>query len=202
MRILLNYTAQKVYKKDYLILCEKLIQLNAQTVGLFELPNLCVIIHLLILGEDRRFYQHIGFDIIGICRAVIQIVVHGKLEGASTIEQQLVRVLIGDFRRSIKRKIKEIVLATVVNSYIKKKNVPVSYLYVAHYGTNIDGIRSIMNRFELNITDYIKLELAAEIVARIKYPEPREFNEKQAIKIENRKLYLMNLYKRKYYYAK
>lgn len=179
-------------------MCNKLSNLNVLTGEHLNSPKLQIIIELLILGEDRRFFKHIGFDILGICRAIVQIVIFRKIEGASTIEQQLVRVLISDFRRSITRKIKEIILATVVENYILKKNIPISYLYVAHFGTNIDGIDSILNRLKLKVDDCIRLEIAAEIVARIKYPEPKGFNKKQFVKIENRKLHLIQLYKRKH----
>lgn len=197
LRFFFNYIARKFYNKDYCLLCNKLSNLNVLTRECLNSPNLQTITELLILGEDRRFFKHIGFDIFGICRAIVQIVIFRKIEGASTIEQQLVRVLIGDFRRSVPRKVKEIILATVVEKYILKRNIPISYLYVAHFGTNIDGIDAIMNRLKLKPDDCIRIEIAAEIVARIKYPEPTVFNEKQFVKIENRKLHLIRLYKRK-----
>jgi penicillin-binding protein 1A len=45
----------------------------------------------LISGEDHRFYNHIGFDPIAILRAIYKRIDAGKIEGASTIEQQYVR---------------------------------------------------------------------------------------------------------------
>lgn len=69
------------------------------------------LVRFLIVAEDNRFYNHPGYDVVGICRAIYKDVCKGKREGASTIEQQLVRVLTGDYRFSVRRKIKEIYLA-------------------------------------------------------------------------------------------
>src|SRR5579859_6247944 len=43
--------------------------------------------------EDRRFYEHAGFDPVGMARAVIADLSSGKSQGASTITQQLARIL-------------------------------------------------------------------------------------------------------------
>lgn len=48
---------------------------------------------ILISGEDHRYFYHSGFDVIAICRAIWRRVAWGVHEGASTIEQQIVRVL-------------------------------------------------------------------------------------------------------------
>lgn len=76
-----------------------------------------ILIDFLILAEDHRNKYHIGVDVIAICRAIYRRLRFSVKEGASTIEQQLVRVVTGDYRDSISRKIKEIMLAV----YIRKK---------------------------------------------------------------------------------
>src|SRR5205814_3743247 len=98
---------------------------------------------------------------------------YNKIEGASTIEQQLVRVLTNDFKRTLGRKIKEIFLATTLRYIIPRKYIPIAYLQVAYYGTNLIGLKAILNKFNIESPDDLSEETAAEIIARIKYPEPK-----------------------------
>ncbi len=73
-----------------------------------------MLLDLLVLGEDHRNRYHIGFDIIAITRAIYRRVTTGLKEGASTIEQQLVRVITADYSMTFSRKLKEILLAVVI----------------------------------------------------------------------------------------
>lgn len=56
-------------------------------------PLICQ--QLLVSGEDHRHARHPGYDVIAICRAVWRRATSGRREGASTIDQQIVRVLTG-----------------------------------------------------------------------------------------------------------
>lgn len=106
------------YKDDYNRICQRLLpELEKLKMNLYSYEKL---VTFLIIGEDHRYYKHIGFDVVGICRAIYRDVFQGKREGASTIEQQLVRVLIEDYRYSIRRKIKEIFLATKLKRFANK----------------------------------------------------------------------------------
>ncbi len=76
-------------KKDYNKICRRLQpELNKLKDNKNCYQKLVV---FLVLGEDHRYFKHIEFDIIGICRAIYRDLLCGKREGASTIEQQLVR---------------------------------------------------------------------------------------------------------------
>src|SRR5690242_20336233 len=70
---------------------------------------------LLVSGEDHRHGRHHGFDLIAIARAVWRRIARGKYEGASTIEQQLVRVITGRYERTLRRKVREIGLAMLLS---------------------------------------------------------------------------------------
>ena len=95
------------YKKDFLLIHEKLKpELGRLRVSREDYAKL---VRFLVVAEDHRFYSHSGYDVIGICRAFYKNVFRGKREGASTIEQQLVRVLTEDYRYSFRRKINEII---------------------------------------------------------------------------------------------
>jgi len=156
--------------------------------------NINTLSKLLISGEDHRFFYHIGFDIIAILRAVKNRILHNKIEGASTIEQQLVRVLTNDYQRTFSRKIREILLATTLTSIIPKRAIPKIYLNVAYYGTGMNGLNQAYLKLGIRDREKMPLEQAAEIVSRIKYPQPNKTNEKRLAQIEERKQHLLKLY--------
>jgi len=64
--------------------------------------------------EDQRFYSHHGVDFLGILRALYKdIMAKGVVEGGSTITQQLAKMVFLKPEKSIKRKIKEAIIARV-----------------------------------------------------------------------------------------
>ena len=151
---------------------------------------------LLIVGEDHRFYYHPGFDPIALCRAVWRTFICGRREGGSTIAMQLVRTLTGRYNRNIIRKIKEIMLAVRLTQYVPKEELPGLYLWVAYYGWRMNGFLQACDRLEI---DPVSKDLysAAQLVARLKYPQPKTTPDRRLCKIEQRCIYLMKRYNRK-----
>lgn len=184
------------YKKDYQIICKKL---KPELVRLkLYLNDYDKLVKFLIVAEDHRFYHHPGYDIIGICRAIYKNVFKGKHEGASTIEQQLVRVLTADYRYSIKRKIKEIYLAAQLHKLADKYSLACAYLEFANYGTDFQGLEQILQKFEARLEPKMDDIVCAEIVARLKYPEPRRAKPVRMAQISMRTNYILRRYKEKY----
>lgn len=147
---------------------------------------------LLISGEDHRFFTHPGFDIIAIGRATWKRATRKGIEGASTIEQQLVRVLTQRFERTISRKLREILLASLVASEFKKEILPPVYLHLAYYGWNIHNFREANRKLQKRgASDLIT---SARIVARLKYPEPRYPSSTRQQQIEWRAQHLIKLH--------
>lgn len=180
------------YKKDYRIICQRL----QPELEKLERNKDCYqkLVAFLVVGEDHRYYSHIGFDVLGIFRAIYRDLFHGKREGASTIEQQLVRVLIEDYRFSVKRKLKEIYLATKLKQFADKYTIAAAYLDLANYGTGLNGLSAVLNKFGVDLQHEIDDNVCAEVVARLKYPEPRHFNAKRIEQIERRAKYILWLY--------
>src|SRR5947209_12717712 len=87
--------------------------------------------------EDRRYYEHGGFDLEGLFRAAVKDVTSGKtLQGGSTITQQLVRQLyIQNPKRDIQRKIKEAKMADDLEHEQSKTSILWQYLNTIPYGT-------------------------------------------------------------------
>jgi hypothetical protein len=153
-------------------------QLNARVNDLaitgkefWKTHNCHLLVAALVLAEDRRFYSHGGVDPIAMCRALFKTIFGSKIQGGSTIEQQLVRVLTSDYRKSLKRKVKEIVLAVRLHRVLGKNQIPVVYLVSAYFGWHMNGVRQAAQRLSINLKDPT-VEDAARLIARIRYPEP------------------------------
>jgi len=96
--------------------------------------------------EDRSFYHHIGVDFRGLARAVFKNA-QGSRQGASTITQQLVKNSILTSERSIKRKVKEIILALMLERKFSKDEILRMYLNEIPYGHNAYGIEAAAQTF-------------------------------------------------------
>lgn len=187
----ISLAAKHVYPIEYYLLKKKLLEINSNLVTLEKIDLLK---NILISGEDHRFRYHLGFDIIAIVRAIKNRLLYNKIEGASTIEQQLVRVLTNNFERSFKRKIKEILLATSLRYIVPRKSIPTIYLQIAYYGTNMIGLKAALKRLDIPSCENLSEENAAELIARIKYPEPNIISPKREQQILIRKNHLLTLY--------
>ena len=143
----------------------------------------------LVAGEDHRFFQHCGVDCKAILRACIRAARGMKIEGASTITQQLVRVLTQRYDRSVRRKVREILLACVLDRTLSKDAQLIYYLHVAYFGWRMNGIRQAMNR--LGISTHMTEEQAAQIIARLKYPEPKHASPELSARIASRAAYIV-----------
>lgn len=149
------------------------------------------LILFLVQAEDRRFFKHHGFDPLAILRAIIKHTFFSSREGASTIEQQLVRVITGRYEYTIERKIREIILASRLHRIADKKSIAFTYLNIAYYGTKYQNLEAILQRFNMDKNNVIPDEICAEIVARLKYPEPRNMTDKHQERIRRRVRYIM-----------
>lgn len=155
------------------------------------------ILHLveaLRVAEDRRFLVHRGVDCRGLARAAFVYVRGGHLQGASTITQQLVRVAINDYRISVIRKLKEMCIACVIDRSIPKCDQAMAYLCVAYFGWRMNGCDAAVRR--LGFVQPLNRRQAAEIVARLRFPEPRRANDYLLSRIVSRADYIEALLER------
>lgn len=95
----------------------------------------------LVAVEDRRFYKHNGFDIIGSFRAIYNdIRAWELLEGGSTISQQLVKNLYFPQDNTLQRKIAEILMAMKIEREYEKEDVLEFYVNGIYYGSGYYSI--------------------------------------------------------------
>ena len=193
MRLIFKNIAKIIYRDKYLCLQRRLLE-EYYKISDTNINGLDTLSKLLISGEDHRFFYHIGFDIIAIIRAFKNRVLQDKIEGASTIEQQVVRVLTSDYQKTFNRKMREIILATTLTSVVPKRAIPKIYLNVAYFGSGMNGLHQTFTKLQISKANTISLEDAASIISRIKYPQPNNENVKRLAQIEMRKRHLIFLY--------
>lgn len=92
--------------------------------------------------EDKNFYKHQGFDPIGMARAIVNIFLRGRLQGGSTLTQQLVKNVLLSPERTIFRKIREFILAVQIERKFSKDQILQMYLNEAPYGGNTWGVEA------------------------------------------------------------
>lgn len=93
--------------------------------------------------EDRRFYEHAGFDLTGMGRAALVNIQHGRIEeGASTITQQLVKNLFLANEQTFTRKAQELLLALDIEIAYSKDEILEMYLNVVYYGSGFYGVNA------------------------------------------------------------
>ena len=96
--------------------------------------------HAVIAVEDARFFEHPGLDVIGIARAGwMNLRRGGKVEGASTITQQLARALLLSPERTYVRKFKELLLAYKIETVLSKDQILETYLNQIYFGQGAYG---------------------------------------------------------------
>jgi penicillin-binding protein 1A len=101
------------------------------------------LIEILVATEDTGFFEHKGFNPEAILRALIKDIKAGKkVEGASTITQQLVKMLYLSREKKIKRKIKELFIAVKVENSLSKEKILEIYLNQVYLGHGYYGIKT------------------------------------------------------------
>jgi hypothetical protein len=125
----------------------------------------------LIQAEDHRFHLHHGVDYIALTRAVHQTFFRNCRQGGSTIEQQLVRTLTGDYRRCYRRKLRELLIASTIAGSFSKQDVLRAYLSVAYFGTDIFGLEQAI--IKITIPKECSDFGAAYLIAHLRYPMPK-----------------------------
>ncbi|MBD2021956.1 penicillin-binding protein 1A [Leptolyngbya sp. FACHB-36] len=99
------------------------------------------VVKAFVAAEDRRFYQHNGVDYQSIVRALASnLVARDVVEGASTITQQLARVVYLNQERSMWRKLQEAFLAQKIERELSKPQILEKYLNLVYLGSGAYGV--------------------------------------------------------------
>ncbi len=130
-----------------------------------------------ISAEDKSFYNHPGFDFKSIVRATSQNVYNylflrdnTRLIGASTITQQLIKNLLKDNKRTIRRKIKEIMLAVKLERVLSKEKILELYLNEIYLGRGAFGVVAASEKYFGKSLNHLDVEEMALLAALPKAP--------------------------------
>jgi penicillin-binding protein 1A len=117
-------------------------------------------IKAVIATEDHRFWEHHGLDKLRTVKAIwITLFERGRVQGASTITQQLAKNLFFSFRRTYMRKFRELLIALQIETQYSKREILEAYLNQIPFGVGAYGIEQAARSFfgkpalELNLAE-------------------------------------------------
>ena len=140
----------------------------------------------LLASEDRDFYQHFGVSLRGIGRAIwANLRAGGMVQGGSTITQQLAKNFYLSSERSLERKIKEALMAFILEFRYSKDAILEAYLNEIYLGQNgssaVHGFGLASEFYFGNTLKDLPLEQIASLIALVRGPseyDPRRFPER------------------------
>ena len=160
------------------------------------------VINSFLSAEDKNFYSHPGVDAKGVLRAIINnisnIVSSRRLEGASTITQQVAKNFLLTNEVSLNRKIKEAILAFRIERALSKERILELYLNQIYLGGGAYGVASASLEYFDKPINQLNYEEAALLAALPKAPS--RYNPYKDIILAKfrRDLVLKNLYENNY----
>ena len=129
------------------------------------------LIHAFVAAEDWEFFSHYGISLKGIARSLLVNLYYGrKVQGASTITQQLVKLLFFDSRKTFSRKIQEQLFAMLVERQFTKEQILQTYLNHVYFGCGIYGVEAASQRFWAKHTYQLTVNESAMLAAIIRSP--------------------------------
>ena len=127
--------------------------------------------HAVVAVEDRRFYLHPGVDPIGVGRAVVREVRSGgRMEGGSTLTQQLARTLFLSNVRTVGRKVKEAGIALLIEAQLSKTQILEFYLNRVYLSAGVYGVETMSDHLFRKPASAVTLPEAALIAGLIRAP--------------------------------
>ena len=166
-------------------------------VELKEVPE--NLVKAIIATEDKNFYKHPGYDIFGLARSMVANILAGHVvQGASTITQQLSRILFLSNEKTFTRKIKELQVAAQIEKTISKDKILEMYLNNVYLGSGAYGVKGAARiYFNKNLNQLTLPEMA--LIAGLPQA-PSVYSPYNNIKLaeKRRNQVLLRMYKMKY----
>ena len=159
---------------------------NKNIVHIEDLSNNTI--NAFISIEDKTFFKHKGLNYKRICKAMYNnIKSHSFKEGASTISQQLIKNTHLSNEKTIKRKIKEMLLTKKLEKELSKKDILESYLNIIYFGENAYGIENASQTYFGKSAKELDLSESATLAGVIKSPRNYSpiYNKENCLKRRN-----------------
>jgi len=151
--------ATKIISSDGVVLAN-IFEENREIVPITDIPD--DLQHATVAIEDSRFYNHVGIDVRGIGRALMENLRTGHIsQGGSTLTQQLARNVYLTREKKLSRKLQEIILALKIERNFSKEQILELYLNQVYYGSGAYGVQTAANvYFGKNVKDLTLAECA------------------------------------------
>jgi penicillin-binding protein 1A len=133
-----------------------------------EIPDM--VKQAFISAEDKNFYTHKGYDPMGMAAAAVDAAKGGRLRGASTITQQVMKNFLLGGERSAERKIKELILASRIEGTLDKDKILELYLNEIFLGQNSFGVAAAAQTYFNKTLSELSVEEAAYLAVLPKAP--------------------------------
>ncbi len=161
-----------------------------------------IVISSFLSAEDKNFFEHPGIDAKGVLRAIIKnisnIINSKRLEGASTITQQVAKNFLLTNEVSLRRKLKEAILAFRIERSLSKERILELYLNQIYLGQGSYGIAAASLEYFDKSIDELNYEEAALLAALPKAPSRYNPYKNKKVAKFRRDLVLKNLLENKY----
>ena len=166
-------------------------------VELSEVPE--QLIKALIATEDKNFYKHEGYDLFGLARSMVANVLAGRVvQGASTITQQLSRILFLSNEKTFTRKIKELQVAAQIEKTISKDKILEMYLNNVYLGSGAYGVKGAAKIYFNKNLNQLTLPEMALIAGLPQAPSVYSPYNNKELAQKRRNQVLLRMYKMKY----
>ena len=142
---------------------------NRETIPYEQLPR--DLVNAVVAAEDSKFYQHHGYDFLGIMRATSKNLLAGHVrQGASTITQQLARNSFALKEKTFRRKLLEIFLARRIEQNFRKQKILELYLNRIYFGGGLYGAEAAARGYFGKPAREMSLTECATLAGLIKSP--------------------------------
>ena len=160
------------------------------------------IIYSFLSSEDKNFFKHPGVDAKGVLRAfknnIFNLIKSNRLEGASTITQQVAKNFLLSNEVSLDRKIKEAILAFRIERALSKERILELYLNQIYLGEGSYGIASASLRYFDKPIGELNYSESALLAALPKAPSKYNPYKNKELATYRRNLVIKNLYENSY----
>jgi penicillin-binding protein 1A len=107
-----------------------------------------VFVRAVVATEDHRFFEHRGIDKLRLLKAAwVTLAQRGRVQGASTISQQLAKNLFFTFERTVQRKLRELLVALQIEARFSKNEILEAYLNQIAFGVEAHGVEQAAQLF-------------------------------------------------------
>lgn len=166
---------------------------RTEGVDVTQLPD--YIPNAVVAIEDRRFYEHNGFDLKGITRAFFNNLFSGRITGGgSTITQQLAKNALLSSEQTYRRKIEELFLAAEIEKSYKKDEILSMYVNQVYFGSGAWGIERAAHKYFNKDIKNISISESATLAGLLQSPSALDPYKHYDRAMKRRDLVLSSMY--------